>query len=479
VTSKDNIISIAGVIGSLESSVTSSTKNIIIECGLFDKVQVRKTSKKTIRTEASIRFEKGIDFTMMETSIEKACKLLSDFGDVLSDTIVYNNLDIKETKIELDYDYINKIIGIIIPLEEIKTILTNLDFKYTIEEKTFIITPPSHKMDMTRKEDIIEEIVRIYGYDNIPGIMPSLGLTIGKLNYIQTLLNTTKHYFVSKGFNETLTYTLTKQENLYMFGNDEKSINIVNQMSENRKYLRKNIIPSLIEVFEYNKKRKNENLSLFELSWTYTKENYFPELAILMSGNHILNSWSNNGIKVDFFVLKGILEKYFDYIGLSGRLSFKTVANVGLHPYISSNIYVDNREIGFIGKVHPSITKDNLFVCNINLQILSEIKVRDIKYKEIPKFPSIEKDFAFIIDENIESEEIIKVIKKTCGRILTAVYVFDVYEGANLEKGTKSLAFKLTFTDSSKTLTNEEVLDIFNKTISEVSNKFNATLRNN
>ncbi|MFV0275120.1 MAG: phenylalanine--tRNA ligase subunit beta [Bacilli bacterium] len=479
VTSNDKIISIAGVIGSLESSVTNETKNIIIECGFFDKISVRKTSKKTSRSQASIRFEKGIDFTMIDLELEKACEMISEFGTVLKDTIVYDNINFKINKIKLDYSYINKIIGIKIPIEKIEEILTNLDFLYELNEGIFTITPPSHKMDMTIKEDIIEEIVRIYGYDNIPGIMPSLGLTIGKLNYVQTLLNATKYYFVSKGFNETLTYTLTKKENLYTFGNDANPIKVVNQMSENRQYLRKNILPSLIEVFEYNKKRKNSDLSLFELSWTYTKEGYYPELGILMSGKHISNSWSNSGLKADFFVLKGVIEKYFDYIGLTDRISFQSIENEGLHPYISADIYVDNKKIGFIGKVHPKISKDNLFVCNLNLQHLDKIKVRDIKYKEIAKFPSIEKDFAFIVDKNIESEELIKIIKKTCGRLLTNVYVFDVYEGSNLEENKKSLAFKLTFTDPSKTLTNEEVLEMFNKTIDVISTQFNAILRSN
>ena len=196
-----------------------------------------------------------------------------------------------------------------------------------------------------------------------------------------------------------------------------------------------------------------------------------------MKGNYVTNTWNSSNLKIDFYVIKGVLENLLDYLGLKNRYQFKESIVDGIHPGISCEITIDKEKVGYMGKVHPNISKDDIYVFELSMNKIVDKKVRNIKYKEISKYPSIIKDLAFIVDEKITSQELIDTIKKVAGKLLTNVEVFDLYKGENVETSKKSIAYSLTFSDSTRTLSDEEVMQIFNKIIDEVTKKHSAVLR--
>ena len=252
-------------------------------------------------------------------------------------------------------------------------------------------------------------------------------------------------------------------------------------MSEDRNTLRYSLLYSLKEVYNYNSARNNTDISIFEIGKSFFKDNdTYKEklnLAILLSGNYYLDIKKT---KVDFYILKGIVEELLDFLGFNGRYSFQ-IGNVPkeLHPGQSAIINVQGNNLGIIGKLHPNVTKKDVYVFEIDLDKLLSLHPSRMSYKDIPKYPAIIKDVAFSVDKNIYSEDIEKVIKKAGGKLLTNIEVFDVYVGENISSNEKSIAYKLTFQDPSKTLTDEEVMALFNKIIEEVQTKCNAKLRDN
>ena len=280
------------------------------------------------------------------------------------------------------------------------------------------------------------------------------------------------------GLNEAKTYTLVSPEMSNLFKYEEKeNITLPNPMSVDKSVIRTTLIPSLLNVYEYNKARKLNDIMLYEISKTYDK-NYIEDskIAILMKGNYILNNWRSNNTKVDFYLIKGIVENLLDYLGFKNRYTFIADNIVNMHPGIGARILLDREEIGIIGRVHPNINKDDIYIAELSMNKLIK-KVKPLKYKEPSKYPEVKKDLAFIVKNGTLSSEIETVIKKAGGRLLKDITVFDVYRGENLNKDELSIAYSLTFSDENKTLSDEEVTKVFNNIINEVETKINAVLR--
>jgi len=315
--------------------------------------------------------------------------------------------------------------------------------------------------------------------DNIKGKLPVLPSRLGQFDKTRRAI---KNKLVDLGLNETLTYSLIPQEESHKFTNDEfTEIMIADPMSEDRNTLRYSLLYSLLEVYNYNSARNNTDISIFEIGKTFYKENdeykEKTKLAILLSGNYYLDITKTT---VDFYILKGIVEELLDFLGFQGRYSFQLGDTPKeLHPGVSAIINIQGNNLGIIGKLHPNVTKKDIFVFEIDLDKLLSLHPSKMSYKDIPKYPSIIKDVAFIVDKNINSENIEKEIKKAGGRLLTNIAVFDVYVGENIAANEKSIAYKLTFQDQTKTLTDDEVMDLFNKIIKSVESKCSAKLRDN
>lgn len=473
-------VGLAGVMGGLETEVESDTKNIIIESAIFDSVKIRLTSKKILRSEASNRFEKGLDSNRTYMAIERACSLLEKYanGKVVTGTVKYDKTNNKDKEINITFQNINDVLGTVIPNEEILNVYRKLGFAYTVKDNIITVKVPTRRLDISIKEDLIEEVSRIYGVDNIQGKLPVVPMRKGSYDKTQREI---RNRMIALGLNETLSYILINDKDVHKFTLDEfEELRLLDPITEDRNTLRYSIIPSLYKIYEYNDSHNQKDVSIFEIGKGFYKkgEKYGEDtkLCVLMSGKYSLGL--NNTKNVDFYTIKGIAEEVLEYLGYAGRYSFlKAEMPKEMHPGQSAYINVNGMNVGIIGKLHPNVTKEDVYVLEINLDELFQNKVGKMKYKEISKFPSIKKDVAFVVDKKITSKDIEKVIKRTVGNILTNIEVFDVYTGSNVTDDKKSIAYSLTFSDNKKTLTDEEVNNLFNKVMDNVCKKFNAEVR--
>lgn len=527
-------IGLAGVMGGLTTEISEETKNVVIEAAIFDSVKVRRTSNKILRSEASNRFEKGLDPNRTYMAIERACHLLEKYaeGEVLSGKEVYDVTDKEPKRIEITLSKINSILGTEIDIEDVLKCFEKLGFEYEIEPINYddcgcgcgddcncdeehehcncngecdcekdeycvgddcdeveycddiniIVTVPTRRIDISIKEDLIEEVGRIYGVDNIEGKV--MTLPIKKGSYDKTTREI-RNKMVNLGLNETLSYALVNHEESSMFTNKEhESIKILSPLTEEKSELRQTLITALYKIYQYNKARSIENIALFELGKSFYKESnnedvkYVEEnkLACLMTGEYNLGLKKKN---VDFYVIKGIAEEVLDYLGYEGRYSFVQNDQIpeDMHPGKSAIISVNNDSVGFIGRIHPAICKDEVYVMEINLEKLLAKKTGKMKYKEFSKFPSVKKDIAVLVDKTVTAQEMQKVIKANGGKLLLDSKVFDVYTGKGIPEGKVSIAFSVELGAQDKTLTDEEISNVMNKIAEGLQKKCSAELR--
>lgn len=475
-------VALAGVMGGLETEITESTKNIIIESAIFDSVKVRKTSNRILRSEASNRFEKGLDPNRTYMAMSRACKLLQEIagGKVLKGINCYDKTDKNEKKINITVSKIDRILGANISKNDILKSFDRLGFKCeTIDnEDNILVYVPTRRIDISIQEDLIEEVGRVYGVDNIESknmIMPLKKGTFDKR------IREIRNKMVDLGLNETLTYSLVNEKESSMFTNNEnESIKILSPLTEEKSYLRQTLTTSLLKIYNYNKSRNNEDISIFEISKAFYKkqDNYIEKnrISVLMEGEYFTGL---NSQTVDFYVIKGITEELLDFLGYNGRYSFVTDKQIpkDLHPGKSAMISVNNDIVGFIGRVNPTVSKDEVYVMEIDLDKLLEKRVSGMKYKEISKFPAVRKDFSIIVDKSITCQEIQKIIKSNGGKLLLNSKVFDLYEGKGIPEGKRSLAFTIMLGANDHTLTDEEIMSELTKITGALTKKYDAELR--
>ena len=473
-------IGLAGVMGGLTTEVENDTKNIVIEAAIFNSVKVRMTSNKILRSEASNRFEKGLDPNRTYMAMERACCLLEKYADaeIQTGTVVYDDINKEDKKIEIGYGFINDVLGSNISNEEINSVFERLGF--SVEEKgdKAIVTVPTRRIDVSIKEDLVEEVGRIYGVNNIQGKLPMS--TMKKGSYDKTTREI-RNKMISLGLNEVLSYILINDKEVHKFTTDEfEEVKLLDALTEDRNTLRYMMIPSLLKIYEYNKSHNLKDISIFEIGKGFFKKSgeygENNKLCVLMTGEYFLGI--DNTKKVDFYVIKGIAEEILDYLGYGNRYSFVKKDNLPeeFHPGQTAYINVNNDIVGIMGKLHPEVSKD-VYVLEINLDKLLEKKVGKMKYKEISKFPGVSKDLAVVVDKNVISKDIEAVINKSSSNLLSEIKIFDVYEGANLGENKKSIAFNLYFEAQNRTLTDEEINKEMENIIKAVENKLGAEIR--
>ena len=473
-------VGLAGVMGGLETEVENDTKNIIIESAIFDSVKIRLTSKKILRSEASNRFEKGLDPNRTYMAIERACTLLEKYanGKVVTGILKYDKTDNKEKEINLEFKNVNDVLGTTISQKEILDVFRKLGFSYSVKGDIVTVKVPTRRLDISIKEDLIEEVSRIYGVDNIQGKLPVVPMKKGTFDKTQREI---RNKMIALGLNETLTYVLINDKEVHKFTLDEfEELKLLDPITEDRNTLRYTIIPSLLKIYEYNNARGQKDISIFEIGKGFYKKGEIygedTKLCCLMTGKYSIGL--NHTNNVDFYTIKGVVEEILNYLGYEGRYSFiKQEMPKEIHPGQSAYINVNGTDVGIIGKLHPNVSKEDIYVFEINLDELFKKKVGKMKYKEISKFPSVKKDVAFLINKKVVSKDIEKVIKNSGGSILSDIEVFDVYTGKNIDENKKSIAYSLNFIDNKKTLTDEEVNNLLEKIIKNVCDKFGAELR--
>ena len=483
ITDTNKPVCIAGVMGGENTEVEDNTKNILIESAIFDGISIRNTANRlNLKSEASIRYGKGLNYEYTKMAIDRACYLLEKYADakVLTGIVSHDKLDKTPKQITFESSEVSNLLGLTLTNEDIKTELDRLGFEYEYKDNKFTATIPNRRLDIDPYvNDIAEEIGRLYGYHNLKSTLPKTntrrGVYVGDVGIRKDVSKRLR----TLGLNECKTYTLTTPDMAKMFKYDNrKSIVLPNPISIDKSVIRTSILPSLLNTYQYNKSRGVKDVLIYEIAKTYdTNYQEVSKVAMLLKGSYLSNSWQGINVNVDFYVVKGIIENLFNYLGFKNRYSFEVVSVPELHPGISAKILVDREEIGIIGKLHPNISNDDIYVCEFSLTSLYNKKIKPIKYKETSKYPSIVKDVSFIVDKDTTAIDIENTIKKSGGRLLESINVFDYYSDDKIDLDKKSLAFKLTFTDSSRTLEEKEVMDIFNKIISDVVTKHNAVLR--
>ncbi|MDF3295312.1 phenylalanine--tRNA ligase subunit beta [Staphylococcus aureus] len=470
ITNGQTPIALAGVMGGDFSEVKEHTSNIVIEGAIFDPVSIRHTSRRlNLRSESSSRFEKGIATEFVDEAVDRACYLLQTYanGKVLKDRVSSGELGAFITPIDITADKINRTIGFDLSENDIVTIFNQLGFDTEINDDVITVQVPSRRKDITIKEDLIEEVARIYGYDDIPSTLPVFEkVTSGQLTDRQYKTRMVKEVLEGAGLDQAITYSLVSKEDATAFAMQQRqTIDLLMPMSEAHASLRQSLLPHLIEAASYNVARKNKDVKLFEIGNVFfaNGEGELPDqveyLSGILTGDYVVNQWQGKKETVDFYLAKGVVDRVSEKLNL--EFSYRRADIDGLHPGRTAEILLENKVIGFIGELHPTLAADNdlkrTYVFELNFDALMAVSVGYINYQPIPRFPGMSRDIALEVDQNIPAADLLSTIHAHGGNILKDTLVFDVYQGEHLEKGKKSIAIRLNYLDTEETLTDERV----------------------
>lgn len=470
ITNGQTPIALAGVMGGDFSEVKEHTSNIVIEGAIFDSVSIRHTSRRlNLRSESSSRFEKGIATEFVDEAVDRACYLLQTYanGKVLKDRVSSGELGAFITPIDITADKINRTIGFDLSQNDIVTIFNQLGFDTEINDDVITVQVPSRRKDITIKEDLIEEVARIYGYDDIPSTLPVFEkVTSGQLTDRQYKTRMVKEVLEGAGLDQAITYSLVSKEDATAFAMQQRqTIDLLMPMSEAHASLRQSLLPHLIEAASYNVARKNKDVKLFEIGNVFfaNGEGELPDqveyLSGILTGDYVVNQWQGKKETVDFYLAKGVVDRVAEKLNL--EFSYRRADIDGLHPGRTAEILLENKVVGFIGELHPTLAADNdlkrTYVFELNFDALMAVSVGYINYQPIPRFPGMSRDIALEVNQNIPAADLLSTIHAHGGSILKDTLVFDVYQGEHLEKGKKSIAIRLNYLDTEETLTDERV----------------------
>ncbi|NGA50676.1 phenylalanine--tRNA ligase subunit beta [Staphylococcus aureus] len=470
ITNGQTPIALAGVMGGDFSEVKEHTSNIVIEGAIFDSVSIRHTSRRlNLRSESSSRFEKGIATEFVDEAVDRACYLLQTYanGKVLKDRVSSGELGAFITPIDITADKINRTIGFDLSQNDIVTIFNQLGFDTEINDDVITVQVPSRRKDITIKEDLIEEVARIYGYDDIPSTLPVFEkVTSGQLTDRQYKTRMVKEVLKGAGLDQAITYSLVSKEDATAFAMQQRqTIDLLMPMSEAHASLRQSLLPHLIEAASYNVARKNKDVKLFEIGNVFfaNGEGELPDqveyLSGILTGDYVVNQWQGKKETVDFYLAKGVVDRVAEKLNL--EFSYRRADIDGLHPGRTAEILLENKVVGFIGELHPTLAADNdlkrTYVFELNFDALMAVSVGYINYQPIPRFPGMSRDIALEVNQNIPAADLLSTIHAHGGNILKDTLVFDVYQGEHLEKGKKSIAIRLNYLDTEETLTDERV----------------------
>ncbi|MCD8028392.1 MAG: phenylalanine--tRNA ligase subunit beta [Erysipelotrichaceae bacterium] len=489
VSTDDGIGCVAGVMGGNDTKIDDDTVNIVIEAATFDGASLRNTARRlNLLTDASQHYIKGaIDTANTYRVLNRCASLLKDLADAKE---IYQSVSTpyvaKERVITCSTAKVNHLLGTNISTEEIADIYTRLHFTYTLKDDIFNVTVPTYRNDMTIPADLIEEVARMYGYNEIPATLPEMETTQGALTDVQSKSRFLKHLLSDLGLHETITYTLTssaKVEDFNLFHKNE-AIQLLSPLSEERSVTRKSLIPSLLEVINYNNSHAIKDVNIFEISNTYSKDTELTSLAIACSGLYQSVPWKQIHTKADFYLIKGFVDTIFKKLNIEeSRYTLKRVEedNRYFHPGRSGYIMMGKNIVGVIGEIHPLMAKKydikDAYVAELNLSVLLSLKTRKLQFTSIPQYPSITRDIALVIDKDIPTYDVVKSIQKVSKRMISQTEIFDVYEGEHVEEGKKSVAISLTFQDPSKTLEDASVNKLMEDILQVVEKQYGAHLR--
>ena len=481
---------IAGVFGGLNSGVSESTNVIFLESAYFNPVSIRKTAKRHgLSTDASFRFERGIDPAITDYALKRAAILILEVagGEITSDLIDVNNAKNEDFSVVLNFENVNKIIGQVIPKETLKKILVSLDIKVTsVSDSSLGLIIPSYRVDVQREIDVIEELLRVYGYNNI-NFTNKVNATVSNSGRTEDykVQNTIGNQLTSLGFHEMMANSLTTPDYIKLSDNLKEDFNVVilNPLSIDLSAMRQSLLFSGLEAVSFNINRRNTDLKLFEFGKTYHKlPSGFDEpkhLSLFTTGNRLDESWTNTQKPSDFFLFKGYVISVLSRLGINNYQT-KPIENdvfaEGIALANGNNVLV---EFGTVKKTilkHFDI-KQEVFYADFDWNAVLKSISNKIKYVEISKYPEVRRDLALLLDESVAFEDIYSIARKTEQSLLKEITLFDVYVGKNLPEGKKSYAVSFTLQDESKTLTDSQIEKIMSKLQNNFQTQLGAQLR--
>ena len=483
---QDKTLDLAGIMGGENSEIKDTTTSIFIEGASFAKENIRATSKKLgLRTEASSRFEKGIDINLAEEAVNRACQLIEELGcgTVLNGMLDYYPQKEEVQKVTVNPVRINKLLGVNVPMDQFINILESLEFKCNlVSSEVLELEVPIFRLDITEDADILEEIARIYGYDNIPSASLEGNATAGVKTEKQKFIDNVKSNSIACGLNEILTYSFVSPrgvDKINLPADDEKRnfVKIMNPLGEETSVMRTTLIPNMLDVISTNISHKVEEVSAFECGNTFIPQEGLP----IETKKYCVGMY---GKEVDFFVLKGVIESVLNNVGLKGYEIEPETTNLTFHPGRCAKIVYNNIYIGTFGELHPDVIENynlgqRVYVAEINIDTVFENLNLTKSYNPLPKYPSTSRDIALIVKDEVFVKQIEDIIKANGEDLVESYKLFDVYKGAQIEEGHKSIAYSITYRSKDKTLTDEDVAKVHEKILSELSEKLNANLRSN
>lgn len=483
---QDKTLDLAGIMGGENSEIKDTTTSIFIEGASFAKENIRATSKKLgLRTEASSRFEKGIDINLAEEAVNRACQLIEELGcgTVLNGMLDYYPQKEEVQKVTVNPVRINKLLGVNVPMDQFINILESLEFKCNlVSSEVLELEVPTFRLDITEDADILEEIARIYGYNNIPSASLEGNATAGVKTDKQKFIDNVKSNSIACGLNEILTYSFVSPrgvDKINLPADDEKRnfVKIMNPLGEETSVMRTTLMPNMLDVISTNISHKVEEVSAFECGNTFIPQEGLP----IETKKYCVGMY---GKEVDFFVLKGVIESVLNNVGLKGYEIEPETTNLTFHPGRCAKIVYNNIYIGTFGELHPNVIENynlgqRVYVAEINIDTVFENLNLTKSYNPLPKYPSTSRDIALIVKDEVFVKQIEDIIKANGEDLVESYKLFDVYKGAQIEEGHKSIAYSITYRSKDKTLTDEDVAKVHEKILSELSEKLNANLRSN
>ncbi|GFH40942.1 phenylalanine--tRNA ligase subunit beta [Lactococcus insecticola] len=473
-------VALAGVMGGENTEITDKSTSVALESAIFDGTSIRKTSQKyNLRSEASARFEKGINQADVEVALDYAAAMIAELagGKVSAGVVSNNDFTAQDVIVSITLDKINRALGLTLNQADVVAIFDKLGFTTLVTADTFAVTVPPRRWDIAIEADLVEEIARIYGYDNIPNTLPNAGNTIGQLTPMQKFRRDIRTNLEGAGLSEVISYSLTTPEKAVQFTTlpTEHLTTLAMPMSEERSTLRLNLTSGMLDIVRYNLARGNDTLALYEVGQVFAKfgnesdnrPTELPQVALALTGK-----------AYDFYDIKGVVENLL--IKFSDVRFEADTTITDLHPGRTARVLVGDTPVGFVGQVHPTTAKaydiSETYVAALDLTALLDKQPEQVIFTDIPKFQASKRDIALLVNRTATNQEILDVIAESKVKTLAKTELFDVYTGDNVAADKKSLAYTLTFQSADAQLTDDEITAAVTKITKKLS-KFGAEVR--
>ncbi|KRL12899.1 phenylalanine--tRNA ligase subunit beta [Schleiferilactobacillus perolens] len=493
ITDGQDPIALAGVMGGLSTEVTEKTKTVVFEAAVFPPTPIRKTAQRyNLRSQASTRFEKGINKADVLTALDHAAQLAEQLAEANTAKGVLSpaNMDVLPVVVDISIDRINHVLGTTLSTDTVRDIFGRLGFGVEEADGLFTVSIPPRRWDISIEADLIEEVARLYGYDNLPSTLPEATTTVARFTPIQKLIRYSKRSLLAAGLNEAISYALVNEDEATEFM-QEKSVptHLDWPMTKDHAVLRQSLLPGLIDDLAYNIAHSVKDVALFEQGRVFLKDDEktvrpreVEYLAGLISGQWQGRAWETTEQPADFYLVKGIVENYLAPLHLADPIRYTATDQYSeMHPGRTANIYLGDQLLGFIGEVHPArtaaINAADTFVFQLNLDIILAAKKVALMAQDAPKYPSVTRDIALLLPEEVTNAQVLATIRAHGGEFLQNVQLFDVYKGEKLPAGTQSLAYTLTFLNPADTLKESQVNADFSRISEQLEKQLHAQIR--